>query len=189
MKTHGYSGSPTYVCWMKMKSRCYNVNAINYARYGGAGIEVCERWQKFEAFLEDMGERPSMGHSIDRKDSTKGYYPGNCKWSTDTEQSRNRSCVRLLTVGGATLSPAAWAKIQGVSVKTIYNRMQLGWSDNDVVLGRSPRSCLLTINGLTKTATEWSKQTGTSTATICKRLRRGWNHEDAVFGRSGKAIA
>ena len=70
-------------------ARCNNPKGWGYAEYGALGVTVCERWQRFEAFLEDMGERPA-GKSIDRIDGSKGYEPGNCRWATRSEQNLNR---------------------------------------------------------------------------------------------------
>jgi hypothetical protein len=84
--THGMFGTPEYNIWTGMKQRCLNPRCKDYPRYGGRGITVCERWQKFENFYEDMGPRPSPGHSIDRVDNDRGYEPGNCIWATVAEQ-------------------------------------------------------------------------------------------------------
>jgi len=93
-RTHGHSEnkrSPTYKSWCKMRSRCANPNADQWPYYGGRGIKVDPRWDSFENFLADMGERPD-GLSIDRIDNEGDYEPDNCKWSTQNEQMANRRC-------------------------------------------------------------------------------------------------
>ena len=103
MRTHGCSKRiPEYKVWEAMKRRCQNSNDKSYARYGGAGVSVCERWQRFEYFYADMGSRPSAKHSIDRIDSTRGYGPENCRWATATTQQRNRPTFVKMTMEKAT---------------------------------------------------------------------------------------
>ena len=87
--THGKSRTAEYRIWDKMKERCDYPKCHNYHLYGARGIKVCDRWESFENFLEDMGVRPSSKHSIERKDVNGDYEPSNCKWATTKEQTRN----------------------------------------------------------------------------------------------------
>ena len=81
---------PEYGIWSGIKARCQNPKAKLYYKYGGRGITVCARWQIFENFLEDMGNRPTPYHIINRKDTDKGYYKENCRWATRSEQTHNQ---------------------------------------------------------------------------------------------------
>ncbi len=87
--THGWSRTPEYKAWQSMIQRCTNPKNHAYARYGGRGITVCDRWLAgFDAFLADMGPRPE-GHSLDRVDVNGNYEPRNCRWATLSEQNAN----------------------------------------------------------------------------------------------------
>ena len=94
-RTHGYSNGTgirdiTYTSWSHMKQRCLNSNRKTYKDYGGRGIVVCDRWLKFENFLEDMGEKSDKNLSLDRIDNDGNYEPSNCRWAMYEEQNQNR---------------------------------------------------------------------------------------------------
>ena len=78
-----------YQSWVSMRDRCNPVPSqfIHHPTY--VGVTVCDRWNDFGAFFEDMGDRPPE-HTLDRVDNSKGYGPDNCRWVTRLEQSRNR---------------------------------------------------------------------------------------------------
>lgn len=78
---HGRRNTPTYWSWQNMIRRCADKRGKRYSRYGGRGIEVCERWRKsFLGFVEDMGESPGLGYSLERKNGDLGYFKENCEW-------------------------------------------------------------------------------------------------------------
>lgn len=108
-----------------------------FGDYGGRGITICERWESFENFLADMGEGPS-NKSIDRIDNNGNYEPGNCRWATQSEQSRNRRSTHLLTHEGVTLSLIEWSERSGINLATLLTRIKHGWSPADA-LQRKPR--------------------------------------------------
>lgn len=124
---HAAKDSKVYQAWISMKSRCYYPHNASYARYGGRGIQVCERWRdSFENFLADMGEPPTPQHSIDRIDNDGNYEPGNVRWATKIEQG-HQSTNRMLTARGETLNIAEWGRRAGIGTRTIAYRLKIGW--------------------------------------------------------------
>lgn len=132
---HGGCHTEAYKSWQKMKARCENKAQYGYESYGGRGIVVCERWQSFALFLEDMGERPS-GMSIDRIDVNGNYEPENCKWSTVKEQGRNKRNNRNLVIHNESRCVVEWAEIAGISDSMIRSRLTKGWSHREAVFGK-----------------------------------------------------
>lgn len=127
--SHGMSKTPEYISWGQMNRRCHDMSNKNYKDYGGRGISVCEQWRhSFENFFSSMGRRPTIKHSLERKDNSLGYSPGNCKWATRREQSQNRRGRRYLSAFGTTLPVEDWGHKISVRPKTILARIdRLGW--------------------------------------------------------------
>ena len=88
---HGKTGTPEHRTWLSMIKRCETPAATGYSDYGGRGIKVSPVWRHdFDAFLRDVGPRPSDRHSLDRIDNDGDYEPGNVRWATVVEQNNNR---------------------------------------------------------------------------------------------------
>lgn len=125
-----------YYVWLAMVSRCTNAEHKAWKWYGARGLAVCDRWlNSFETFVDDMGERPSECHSLDRINNDIGYLPENCRWATKVEQARNRrpqterkDCIR---VDG--LSLRALAKLHGINRKTLELRYRRGKRGADLI--------------------------------------------------------
>jgi hypothetical protein len=121
-RTHGKGATAEHRSWTAMRTRCNNPKQLAWPNYGGRGITVCERWDSFENFLADMGERPS-GCSLDRIDNNGNYEPGNCRWATKAEQSNNRRTNIFVTHDGETLTITQWCTRLGISNGAVRTRM------------------------------------------------------------------
>ncbi len=142
--THGMEGTATYNAWASMLTRCRNPNNKFYAAYGGRGISVCKRWEKFENFLKDMGEKP-RGLALDRfPDNDGDYKKSNCRWTTQKEQIRNRRTSPKFEWNGEMRSLASLAEEYKLPWRKVYERIRQGWSIKDA----------LTI----KRATRWNRK-------------------------------
>jgi hypothetical protein len=123
--SHGQAGTSTHNIWKTMKARCSNPNGKNYPYYGGRGIRVCDRWQSFELFLLDMGERPP-GTTLDRIDNNGNYEPGNCRWAPPLVQGNNRRGVRKFLIDGVEKTVTEWALARGVPPSVVRSRLGKG---------------------------------------------------------------
>ena len=115
----------TYKVWRYMRDRV--ARDPDYAH-----VTIDPRWDEYANFLSDMGEQPA-GMTLDRVDPRGNYEPGNCRWASMKTQQRNRTNNKHLTYGGATRTVAEWAEVVGLKAKTLYTRLQAGWTVEDTL--------------------------------------------------------
>lgn len=121
-----------------MKTRCYNAKAQSYRNYGGRGIRVCDRWQQFENFYRDMGERPK-GKTLERIHNDRDYSPENVRWATRKEQANNRRSSRIITFEGASKTLEQWAEHIGISPQALDTRLKTWTLQEALTLPRCHR--------------------------------------------------
>lgn len=135
---HGKAGTSIYGTWRAMRARCENPRDAGYPCYGGRGISVCERWESFENFYADMGDRPPDA-SIDRIDVNGNYEPANCRWATAIEQANNTRRNRIVTFRGKKMSLAQAKTLSGLKISRsgLHGRLERGW-DIERALSAAP---------------------------------------------------
>lgn len=118
--------------WTSMIARCTNQKSRDYPRYGGRGIRVCAEWlgeDGYCAFLQHLGERPSVKHSIDRIDNDGNYEPSNVRWATQAEQNRNKRDNNFIEFRGQRKTLTDWARQIGIAPSALRSRFKKqGWS-------------------------------------------------------------
>lgn len=124
--THNLSRTTEYKVWCGIKERCKNFNRQDYHRYGGRGITVCKRWEKFENFYRDMGKKPE-GFSIDRINVNGNYEPSNCRWASLIDQANNRRDNSFFTYNGMKKTLSEWSRYLNFSYDLIKGRLRRGW--------------------------------------------------------------
>jgi hypothetical protein len=127
MYKHGMFGTPSYRSWASMLQRVRETNPEkhNFHSYRARGITVNPKWEEFEGFYEDMGDRPE-GCTLDRIDFNKGYYKENYRWATLDVQANNKRNARMLTLNGETLTLEKWSEKLGIAKSTIHCRLRDG---------------------------------------------------------------
>lgn len=133
-KSHGKSRSRLYHLWNLMLSR---VKSSGRKNYFGRGITVCQEWQEsFEAFDSCVSALPhcgEKGYSLDRINNDGNYEPGNVRWATSAEQSRNTRRTRLFTFNGKTQCVVDWCRECNMSNSAFYGRLRSGWTIEEIL--------------------------------------------------------
>lgn len=165
-----FETSPEYDVWRDMRKRCRSD-----PHYVSRGITVCERWDSsFSDFFSDMGPRPDgVGkggralYSIEREDNDGNYEPGNCKWATDLEQSRNRTNTTKVEVNGESTTMSEVMEKTGLNYSTLRSRLARGSFGGNI---NSPiRTAKFEFEGEVLTSRQIVERTGKCRATV-KRM-------------------
>lgn len=187
-QTHGKRYTPEYVVWTGMKVRCRDPKSEAFPNYGGRGIKVCERWESFAAFYEDMGPRPGPGYKLDRKNNDGDYEPGNCRWVTNRENCRNTRANRVVEHLGVKKTLMEWCLELGRNYSTVQRRLNAGLTTEEAFdvrprkKGKPSRKPNLVAFGEEKTVADWARdpRCAVTYQGLDARLRRGWELEKAL---------
>ncbi len=114
--------SSFYRAWVNMKTRCNNPNYRDFHRYGGRGISVCEKWDSFDGFIDDMFDSYDEKLTLDRIDNDGDYEKGNCRWATRKEQANNMVSVPRHKYNGKEMTLAEWADYRKIKPSTLRER-------------------------------------------------------------------
>ena len=144
-RTHGESGTRLHRIWKAMRSRTTNPNADHNNIYFNKGIRCCEEWTNYETFRDWAKENGYLEDlTLDRKDNEQDYGPQNCKWSTMTEQARNKTNNnnRIITAFGETKDIYEWGDDNRcvVSTQALRYRIDNGWDTKNALTKKSERS-------------------------------------------------
>jgi len=156
--------TPEYVSWQCMRDRCYNPNNQDYMTYGGANPPIIVEFATFQEFLAEVGPRPGPEYTIDRyPDKTGNYGPGNTRWATWSQQSRNLKSNLYLTLNNVTKLVIEWSEdpniiALGLKITTIEDRLKRGWSAERILT--EPIHC----NRVRKTIKHGASVNGKTTA-------------------------
>lgn len=130
-KKHGDCYSRLYHIWQNLKRRCHRKNAWAYHNYGARGIRVCDKWhnyQEFRAWALTNGYSDNL--QIDRIDNNRGYFPGNCRWTTREVNQRNTRRNHLVRAFGETKCVVEWSEDKRCKVTkdALFARLtRYGW--------------------------------------------------------------
>lgn len=108
LRTNPLRSHRLYGTWYMMMKRCYDKKHKSFNTYGNVGISVCEDWHNVVNFINDMFPSFVEGLTLDRINTNGNYEKDNCKWSTDTVQSRNIKQIRINNKSG--YKGVCWAK-------------------------------------------------------------------------------
>lgn len=131
---HGLYKTKEYRRWASMKDRCGNPKATHAHRYSGREITVCPEWKNnFQSYYDYVSKLPHFGeegYSLNRIDNDGNYEPGNVEWADDYTQMNNTSKNHLIEYHGSIKTVTEWARIKGIPIDCLRNRIARGWDSN-----------------------------------------------------------
>jgi hypothetical protein len=135
---HNMTGTRLHNIWRGMRNRCKLDSYIDYHRYKGRGIKVCEEWDNsFTAFMVwALNNGYSEGLQIDRINNDGNYEPSNCRFVSAEINANNKSITRRVNYKGSMVAiiPLLRAKgIPEIHTDTIWNRITRGWDHTKAV--------------------------------------------------------
>lgn len=176
--------NPERRTWGAMLQRCYDTRQKCYARYGGAGITVCDRWNpaqggSFDNFLTDVGRKPTRKHSLDRIDPLGSYCPENVRWATAEQQARNKTNSALVIYEGKLIPMMDAAELSGINYSTLRQRRRNGWADAEMFMsieeGQERKVKLVVeVEGVKMPLVAACKKLGVKYVTAKARISKGW---------------
>lgn len=167
---HGMHGTPEYVSWTAMKTRCTNPKSTGYKYWGGKGVEIDHKWvESFQAFYDDMGPKPTPKHTLERNDGNGGYNKNNCRWATKLEQNNNASSNRLIEgLDGKIVTVAQAARDNFINEDTLRNRLNNGMSPKEALI--KPVEILYPYDGLNLNLADWAIKLNLPKRTLYYRI-------------------
>lgn len=94
-KIHGMNKTRFRQCYKQMKQRCRRDK-----NYTDNGITVCEKWNTFLGFKEDMFDSYKEDLTLDRINNSEGYFKENCRWADYSVQNHNKGVKSKLGIRG-----------------------------------------------------------------------------------------
>jgi hypothetical protein len=126
--THKRTRTRLYRIWASIKQRCLNPHDQSFPDYGGRGITICDEWRDdFLAFANYVEPDPGA-REIGRIDNELGYQPGNIRWETRRQNTRNTRNTHWVEYQGRRLSLAEVCEGTSLSSSAVGWRLRHGWN-------------------------------------------------------------